>query len=67
MKLSSVAALLTIGAALATACGGSSPMPAYADVLTEAEMTAVLTYIKSTWPQDIRTIQWEMTVRDDSS
>lgn len=34
--------------------GGSSPMPAFKDSLTDEEITAVLTYIKSTWPDDIR-------------
>lgn len=43
--------------------GGSSPMPAYADILSDEEMTAVLTYIKSTWPEDIRQTQWEVTFR----
>jgi hypothetical protein len=42
-------------------------MPAYDGLLSEAEMTAVLTYIKSTWPEDIRTSQWQATVRDPSS
>lgn len=31
-----------------------SAMPAYEDVLTDAEIAAVLSYIKSTWPADIR-------------
>lgn len=44
--------------------GGTSPMPAYNEILTEAEMTAVLDYIKSTWPEDIRAVQWEVTVRE---
>lgn len=41
---------------------GTSPMPAYAAVLSDEEMTAVLTYIKSTWPADIRQTQWEVTI-----
>ncbi|MFQ5401309.1 MAG: c-type cytochrome [Anaerolineae bacterium] len=41
--------------------GGSSNMPAFAETLTEAQMTAVLTYIKSHWPDDIRQIQWQMS------
>lgn len=52
------------GARLPADVGGSSNMPAFAGLLSEEEITAVLTYIKSTWPEDIRTIQWEMTVRD---
>jgi mono/diheme cytochrome c family protein len=31
-----------------------SDMPAYADTLIDANIIAVLSYIKSTWPQDIR-------------
>jgi S-disulfanyl-L-cysteine oxidoreductase SoxD len=52
------------GGRLPANAGGTSNMPAFAGVLSEEEITAVLTYIKSTWPEDIRTIQWEMTVRD---
>ncbi len=44
--------------------GGTSTMPAYEDVLTESEITAVLTYIKSHWPDDLRTVQWQVTVMD---
>jgi S-disulfanyl-L-cysteine oxidoreductase SoxD len=58
---------IRLGGARLPANVGVSAMPAYADVLSEEEMTAVLTYIKSTWPEDIRTIQWEATVRDQSS
>lgn len=36
---------------------GVSAMPAYADMLTEEEMEAVLIYIKSSWPADIREAQ----------
>ncbi len=42
--------------------GGTSPMPAYAEILSDDEITAVLTYIKSTWPKDIRQAQWEVTI-----
>lgn len=31
-----------------------SDMPAFADTLSDAEIIAVLSYIKSTWPTDIR-------------
>jgi mono/diheme cytochrome c family protein len=34
--------------------GYESDMPAFADVLSDAEIAAVLAYIKSTWPPDIR-------------
>jgi mono/diheme cytochrome c family protein len=43
--------------------GGTRKMPAFEEVLTTQQMMAVLTYIKSTWPEDIRQIQWEQTVR----
>jgi mono/diheme cytochrome c family protein len=46
--------------------GGSSEMPAYKETLTEEEMKAVLIYIKSTWPEDIRAIQWEQTLLDNN-
>lgn len=32
----------------------ASNMPIYEGVLTDGEITAVLSYIKSTWPQEIR-------------
>lgn len=45
--------------------GGTSNMPAFADTLSDAEITSVLTYIKSTWPDDIQAIQWEATLREE--
>jgi mono/diheme cytochrome c family protein len=39
-------------------------MPAFEDVLTDDEISAVLAYIKSDWPEEIRQIQWERTVAD---
>jgi mono/diheme cytochrome c family protein len=41
-------------------------MPPFEDTLTEDEITAVLNYIKSTWPDDISTIQWEQTIREQN-
>ena len=38
-----------------------SNMPAYDSVLTDAEITAVLAYIKSSWPPDIQEIQASMS------
>jgi mono/diheme cytochrome c family protein len=29
-------------------------MPGFKDILSDAEIIAVLSYIKSTWPEDIR-------------
>lgn len=54
------------GQRLPATVGGTSNMPAFADTLTEAERLAVLSYIKSTWPADIRATQWEMTVMDST-
>lgn len=51
------------GARLSPDVGGTSPMPAYGDTLTDEEITAVLDYIKSTWPEDIRLYQWERTTQ----
>ena len=45
--------------------GGTSNMPAFAETLSDEEITAVLTYIKSTWPEDIQQIQWEATLREE--
>jgi mono/diheme cytochrome c family protein len=53
------------GTRLSTAVGGTSPMPAFDEVLSDDEIAAVLAYIKSTWPADIQTVQWEMTVRSN--
>ena len=44
--------------------GGSSAMPAFAAILTDEEIRAVLTYIKSTWPDDIRALQWQQTMQN---
>jgi len=44
----------------------SSNMPAFAATLTDEEITAVLNYIKSTWPDDIRALQWQQTMQDSS-
>lgn len=43
--------------------GGTSNMPAFAETLTDEEITAVLAYIKSHWPEDIRASQWRVTVQ----
>jgi mono/diheme cytochrome c family protein len=52
------------GARLPADIGGSSKMPAFADILSDEEIAAALTYIKSTWPDDIRAIQWEQTISE---
>lgn len=52
------------GERLPSSLGATSLMPAFDEILNEAEMTAVLTFIKSTWPDDIRQMQWEVSQRD---
>ena len=37
--------------------GGMSNMPAFGEILTDEEVTAVLAFIKSTWPADMRAMQ----------
>jgi mono/diheme cytochrome c family protein len=47
--------------------GGTSNMPAYEEILTDGEITAVLTFIKSFWPDDIRAIQWQQTLQSQAA
>jgi len=51
------------GARLPDNIGGTSQMPAFDEVLSEQQMTAILTYIKSTWPEDLRLVQWQQTIQ----
>lgn len=51
------------GTRLTGQMAGASNMPAFEQSLTGDEMTAILSYIKSSWPDDIRMIQWERTVQ----
>jgi mono/diheme cytochrome c family protein len=51
------------GARLPDNIGGTSNMPAFTEILNDRQMIAVLTYIKSTWPEDVRLIQWQQTAR----
>lgn len=57
-------AVMLGGSRLPEGIGGSSDMPAFGDILTSQEIAAVLSYIKSTWPDDVRAIQWQQTVQD---
>lgn len=41
-----------------------SGMPAFGDVLTNAEIDAVLAFIRSTWPAHIRALQAERTAAE---
>ena len=44
--------------------GYQSDMPGYDGVLTDQEIIAVLSYIKSRWPPDIRARHDEMNARN---
>jgi mono/diheme cytochrome c family protein len=46
--------------------GYESDMPAFAGVLTEAQITEILDYIKSTWPDRARAYQAARTAADPS-
>lgn len=48
---------IKLGGARLPANIGVSNMPAYAEVLTDEEIWAILAYIKSDWPQEILEIQ----------
>jgi mono/diheme cytochrome c family protein len=48
---------IKLGGARLPANVGLSAMPAYKDILTDPEVSAVLAYIKSTWPNDILAMQ----------
>ena len=43
--------------------GVTSNMPAFAATLTDEEVLAVLAFIKSTWPGDVRALQWQQTMQ----
>jgi mono/diheme cytochrome c family protein len=45
--------------------GYASDMPAFSGQLSDADIWAVLAYIKSAWPPDIRERQREMSARAD--
>jgi mono/diheme cytochrome c family protein len=42
---------------------GVSNMPAYATILSDREIAAVLAFIKSSWPPEVQQVQWEVTMR----
>ena len=44
----------------------TSGMPGFGDILTDAEISAVLAYIRSTWPERIQEIQAERTAREEA-
>ena len=45
--------------------GYESDMPAFEGTLDDAEIRAVLAYIKSTWPERQRTFQAKVTANDE--
>lgn len=51
------------GTAAIVGGGYESDMPGFADVLSDAEIRAVLAYIKSTWPERERSYQAETSAR----
>ncbi|MGE4591858.1 c-type cytochrome [Alcaligenes sp.] len=46
--------------------GYVSDMPAYRDILSDQEIIAVLTYIKSTWPPKVLEAQKEVTLQQQN-
>jgi mono/diheme cytochrome c family protein len=46
---------------------GTSDMPAFGDTLSEQEIIAVLAFIKSTWSDDVRAMQWAQTLQDQAA
>lgn len=45
--------------------GYETDMPAYKDILSDADIWAVLSFIESTWPPDVRARQANVTARKD--
>ncbi|GEM_PF-6707290 len=39
-------------------------MPAFESALSDAEIRAVLEYLKSTWPEQVRQTQWLVSQND---
>ena len=58
---------ITKGSLAAVVPGYESDMPAFGDKLTDAEIVALLSFIKSTWPERERDYQAEITARDQPS
>jgi len=46
--------------------GYESDMPSYEGILSDAEITAVLAYIKSTWPEREREVQARITAAQEN-
>ena len=56
--------IVTKGGVGAVVPGYESDMPGYADVLSDAQISAVLDYIKSTWPEAERRHQADLSQTD---
>lgn len=56
--------IIKLGGARVSPDVGVSKMPGYANILSDVEITAVLAYIKSSWPPEVQQVQWEVTVRE---
>lgn len=56
--------LVKEGTAAVVGDGYESDMPGFGDVYSDAEIRDVLAYIKSTWPDQQRAVQEQITARD---
>ena len=56
--------IVTKGGVEAVVSGYESDMPAFGDILSDADIAAVLSYIKSTWPERQRKIQSKVSAND---
>ena len=55
------------GTAAIVGNGYESDMPGFGEVLTDEEITAIIDYIKSTWPDQIRAAQESRTIADEQA
>lgn len=55
--------IVKLGGARVAPDVGVSNMPGYANILSDTEIAAVLSYIKSSWPPEVQQVQWEVTMR----
>ena len=60
-------ALTKFGPAALVGEGYESDMPGYEEILSDEEIVAVLSYIKSTWPPDVRETHDEINRRNRQS
>lgn len=55
------------GTAAIVGDGYESDMPGFADVLADEEITAIIDYIKSTWPERLRDSQERRSLADEQA